>query len=132
MALESDQTGLRLDKWLWAARFYKTRALAQTAIERGHVLVNDERVKPARTLRVGERLRVSIGEIDRIVIVRGLDDTRRSAALAQQLYEETADSIAERARRRERARLAPEPAAQIKGRPTKQDRRALQKVLRDD
>jgi ribosome-associated heat shock protein Hsp15 len=126
-----DSAPVRLDKWLWAARFFKTRSLAQTAIERGHVLIADERVKPARPLRIGERLRINIGEVERIVVVRRLDDTRRAALLAQQLYEETADSIAARARRRERARLAPEPAAQIKGRPTKQDRRALEKIVRD-
>ncbi len=119
---------VRLDKWLWAARFYKTRGLAQVAIEKGQVLVAGERVKVSRMLKAGERLSIVHGETERQVEVAGLSDVRRAAPLAQALYRETPESIA---RRQEQARLRKlyrEPAREIFGRPTKRDRRELQRV----
>ncbi|MFM1989648.1 MAG: Heat shock protein 15 [Pseudomonadota bacterium] len=119
---------MRIDKWLWAARFFKTRGLAQDAIDNGRVLVGDERVKTARTVRVGETVSVRAGDVPRVVVVRGLSETRGPASVAQQLYEETADSVAAREAERERRRLFTEPAQAIDGRPTKRDRRALDRA----
>ena len=123
-----DGAPVRVDKWLWAARFFKTRGLAQEAIDLGRVLVEGERVKTARLLRIGERIALRAGEVERIVIVRGLSDQRGPAPVAQQLYEETAASIAAREAVRERHRLFGEPAHEIEGRPTKRDRRALDRA----
>lgn len=119
---------VRLDKWLWAARFFKTRGLAQTAIEKGHVLVGGERVKAARNLKVGERLTIAIGDLEREVDVAGLSDVRRAALIAQTLYQETPDSIAKREAQAQRRKLYREPAREIIGRPTKRDRRDLSRV----
>jgi ribosome-associated heat shock protein Hsp15 len=119
---------VRVDKWLWAARFFKTRGLAQEAIDLGRVLVEGERVKTARLLRLGERIALRSGEVERLVIVRGLSDQRGPAPVAQLLYEETAESIAAREAARERRRLFDEPAHEIEGRPTKRDRRALDRA----
>ena len=119
---------VRVDKWLWAARFFKTRGLAQEAIDLGRVLVEGERVKTARMLRLGERIELRTGEIERVVIVRGLSDQRGPAPVAQQLYDETAESITAREAARERRRLFGEPAHEIEGRPTKRDRRALDRA----
>ena len=119
---------MRVDKWLWAARFFKTRGLAQEAIDLGRVLVEGERVKTARMLRLGERIELRTGEIERVVIVRGLSDQRGPAPVAQQLYDETAESITAREAARERRRLFGEPAHEIEGRPTKRDRRALDRA----
>lgn len=119
---------MRIDKWLWAARFFKTRGLAQDAIDGARVLVEGERVKTARTLRLGETVTVRIGDVVRVVEVRGLSEQRGPAALAQQLYEETAESLVARAAERERRRLFSEPAHAIEGRPTKRDRRALDRA----
>jgi ribosome-associated heat shock protein Hsp15 len=119
---------MRIDKWLWAARFFRTRGLAQDAIDAGRVRVGDERVKVARTLKVGETVSVRIGEVERVVVVRGLSEERGPAPVAQRLYEETADSVAAREAARERRRLEAEPARGIEGRPTKRDRRALDRL----
>lgn len=116
---------MRIDKWLWAARFFKTRSLAAQAVDSGKVHWNGERCKPAREVRVGDALRVRAGEAEWEVVVRGLSDKRGPASVAQVLYEETAES---RARREEQAamrKLAREPAREIKGRPTKRNRRLL-------
>ncbi len=116
---------MRIDKWLWAARFFKTRTLAAQAVDSGKVHWNGERCKPARDIRVGDSLRVRAGEAEWQLIVRGLSDRRGPASVAQSLYEETAES---RARREEQAalrKLAGEPAREIKGRPTKRNRRLL-------
>lgn len=119
-------TKIRLDKWLWAARFFKTRSLAQAAIDLGRVRVGGERVKVAREARIGDELEVSAGELRRTVVIRALSNQRGPAPVAQQLYEETAASVARREQRALAAR--PDPARQIKGRPTKKDRRALQRL----
>ncbi len=96
---------VRLDKWLWAARFFKTRALAVAAISGGHVHVNGQRVKPSRAVNVGDRLRIVRGHSTFEVVVRGLSERRGPAREAQQLYEETAESRARREREAEQRRL---------------------------
>lgn len=119
--------GQRIDKWLWAARFYKTRALAVQEIERGRVLLGGQPVKPARELRPGDVLRLRQGWDEREVCVLGLSAVRGPAPVAQQLYEETPASIAAREQAAAARRLAPEPARSISdGRPTKRERRALE------
>jgi len=117
---------MRLDKWLWAARFFKTRSLAQQAIAAGRVKLNDERVKPAHVLKVADSLSVRIGELDWQVKVLGLSDKRGPAQQARKLYAETDASRAERERRSDLRRFGAEPAAAMKGRPTKRDRRQLE------
>ena len=122
-------TSVRIDKWLWAARFFKTRSLASQAIELGRVRVAGERVKPAREAHVGEEVDIQIGEQRLRVIVRGLSAHRGPAPTARELYEETAESAARRQRQKEQR--ATEPARTIKGRPTKRDRRELGRIVRD-
>ena len=116
---------MRLDKWLWAARFFKTRSLAQQAIAAGRVKLNDSRVKPAHELKVGDSLFLRKEELQWQVVVRGLSDKRGPAGAARKLYEESAESQAERARRGDLRRWGAEPSATLKGRPTKRDRRRL-------
>jgi len=116
---------MRLDKWLWAARFFKTRSLAQQAIVAGRVKCNEERVKPAHDLKAGDSLFIRIGDYQWSVLVKALSERRGPAVQARQLYDETASSKAERERRMDVRRFSPEPAASIKGRPTKKDRRDL-------
>jgi ribosome-associated heat shock protein Hsp15 len=127
--MSSDAARIRLDKWLWAARFFKTRSLACQAIDLGRIRIDGERVKPAHEAKIGEKLDVQLGE-DRVqVLIRGLSAQRGPASTARQLYEETAESIARRERRKEQ-RVA-EPARSIKGRPTKRDRRDLGRISHD-
>lgn len=119
---------LRIDKWLWAARFFKTRSLATDAINRGHVQIDQHDIKPSREVRLGETLTIVQAKIPRTVVVKGISEQRGPASTAQKLYEETADSVQQRAVTTERNRLSPEPAmAREHGRPTKRDRRELQK-----
>lgn len=121
---------VRLDKWLWAARFFKTRSQATQAVDGGKVEVNGARVKPAKEIRIGDELRIRLGPYEHVVIVRELGDKRGSATIAQTLYEETADSVAARERLRESHRLAPAMFVyEEKGRPTKKDRRELSKLI---
>jgi ribosome-associated heat shock protein Hsp15 len=116
----------RLDKWLWAARFYKTRALAAEDIAKGRLSVNDQVAKAGRELRAGDLIELRQGATTRIVVVRGLSRLRGPAPTAQALYEETAESIARRLARAAERKLTPEPALAIEqGRPTKRDRRKL-------
>lgn len=123
----------RIDKWLWAARFYKTRSLAVQAIERRHVLVAGGAVKPAREIRVGDVVTVHQGWAIREVAVAGLSAKRGPAPVAQALYQETPASAAARERAAAQRRLAPEPAqAILHGRPTKRDRRALDRERHAD
>jgi ribosome-associated heat shock protein Hsp15 len=117
---------LRLDKWLWAARFFKTRSLAQQAIEAGRVTLNDQRIKPAHVLKISDFVSVRVGELAWRIQVKKLSERRGPATEARKLYEETAESRAERERRVELRRWSAEPAAAIKGRPTKRDRRRLE------
>lgn len=117
---------MRLDKWLWAARFFKTRSLAQQAIESGRVGLNRERVKPSHAVKVEDSVSVRVGEFEWQVRVKGLSERRGPAPEARKLYEESAESRAERERRIELRRWSAEPAAAIKGRPTKRDRRRLE------
>ena len=117
---------MRLDKWLWAARFYKTRSLATDEVGKGRVLLNGQAAKPSRELKVGDVLKLRIGTLEREVGVLGLSNVRGPAPQAQALYEETPESTAARMRAAEQRRLAPEPAMSMEqGRPTKQNRRAL-------
>ncbi|MBA5637445.1 RNA-binding S4 domain-containing protein [Duganella sp. LX20W] len=116
---------VRLDKWLWAARFFKTRSLATDAVDSGRVKLGGENIKPARALRVGDKLLIDNGSDRWEVVVQGLSDVRAAAPIARTLYEETAASVAARAETAERRRLFREPGADIKGRPTKRDRRQL-------
>lgn len=124
--------GMRLDKWCWAARFYRTRSAAAEAISAGRVSVNDAVAKPAREVRPGDRVGLRIaGGIVTTVIVRALSGVRGPAPVAQSLYEETSESCAERERAAQARRLAAEPAAAFEqGRPTKRDRRALDQATR--
>ena len=116
----------RIDKWLWAARFYKTRALAVQEIGRGRVQVAGQDVKPAREVKAGDVVTLRQGLVMREVVIRALSAMRGPAPVAQQLYEETPASLAAREQAAAARRLAPEPAHAIaQGRPTKRDRRAL-------
>jgi ribosome-associated heat shock protein Hsp15 len=127
----SELATVRLDKWLWAARFFKTRSLAQTAIENGRVFVNQERVKVAHLLKVGSELHIRHGEVARTVQVLRLSEQRGAAPIAQTLYEESAQSIQHREHQRDLRRFSTEPARSIlDGRPTKRDRRVLDHVVK--
>ena len=120
---------MRLDKWLWCARFYKTRSLATEEIAKGRVTVNGQAAKPARDLRCGDTVALRQGPVARTVLVRDLSGARGPAPVAQLLYEETPESIAARERAAEQRRLAPEPAAALQeGRPTKRDRRNIDRA----
>lgn len=122
---------VRLDKWLWAARFYKTRSLSAEEIDKGRVKVNGAEVKPAREVRIDDRLDLRIGPVVRTVIVRALSGVRGSAPVAALLYEETPESVALRLATAEQRRLAPEPADTIEqGRPSKRNRRELDALRR--
>ena len=117
---------LRIDKWLWAARFYKTRSLAALEIDRGRVRINGQEVKPAREVKPGDSVALRQGTVLRTLVVRGISSQRGAAPVAQQLYEETADSLQAREQAAEQRRFAREPALSIgQGRPTKRERREL-------
>jgi ribosome-associated heat shock protein Hsp15 len=118
---------VRIDKWLWAARFYKTRAQAKTAIDGGKVKVNGQRTKPAKETAVGDQIELKIGFVDRCVIVLALSDVRRGAVDAARLFEETPESIANRETQRLQ-RLALGPTRQT-ARPTKRDRRQIHRLV---
>jgi ribosome-associated heat shock protein Hsp15 len=115
---------VRLDKWLWAARFFKTRSLAQKAVAAGKVKLNEARVKPAHEIRIGDAVVVREWHVH----VRALSDRRGPAEEARKLYEETAEGRAERERLADLKRWGPEPARALKGRPTKRDRRLLESL----
>jgi ribosome-associated heat shock protein Hsp15 len=119
---------IRIDKWLWAARLFRTRSLAAEAVDLGRVRVNGERVKPAREARPGDLVEVAVAESRREVVVVALSAQRGAAAVAQRLYAETEDSRARAQQRRELRRYAAEPAQSIKGRPSKRDGRALRSL----
>jgi ribosome-associated heat shock protein Hsp15 len=123
-----DRDVVRIDKWLWAARLFKSRSLAAEAIDLGRVRVDGERIKPAREARIGDRLEVVNGESRRELVVRALSSQRGPAPVAQQLYVETEASRSRRDERRELLRAGAEPARSIKGRPTKREGRLLRRV----
>ena len=122
----------RLDKWLWAARFFKTRALAADAIESGKIEVNDDRPKRGRAVHVGDRLSIRLGPYQHRLVVRALSGRRGPATAARELYEETAESIAGRERTAERLRSAPPPVFYEGGRPTKKNRRDFERLRGGD
>jgi ribosome-associated heat shock protein Hsp15 len=122
---------LRIDKWLWAARFYKTRSLAADEIGKRRVQINGEIAKASREVKPGDRVSIRVGPFTREVLVRGLSGQRGPASVARQLYEETPESLAAQATAREQRRLGAEPALGIEqGRPTKRDRRDLDQARR--
>lgn len=117
---------VRLDKWLWAARFFKTRTLCADEIEKGRIQVNGAPVKPSKEVRVGDQVEIRQGPVVRTVQVRAISGMRGPATLAAQLYAETPESVERRKAVQERMRLAPEPAHTItQGRPSKRQRRTL-------
>jgi ribosome-associated heat shock protein Hsp15 len=117
----------RLDKWLWAARFFKTRGLATAAVAGGKVKLDGVPVKPAREVKPGDELEIAVGEQRWTVVVRGLNEQRRPAPEARLLYEETAASAARRAEQAELRKLAPAPGAELRGRPTKRAGRMIRR-----
>jgi ribosome-associated heat shock protein Hsp15 len=123
--MDSAPERLRVDRWLWAARFLKSRSLAAEAVKGGRVQVNGERVKPSREIRPGDRLEVTLGQERRTVVVRGIAERRGPATQAALLYEETAESLAAREGQAAAARLARPPGSDLGARPTKRDRRRI-------
>jgi ribosome-associated heat shock protein Hsp15 len=121
---------VRIDRWLWAARFFKTRSAATDAVAGGHVQIGGERVKPAKEVRVGNTLEIRRGEIRWTVVVTGVTDRRGSATVAAALYEETAESLAARERERLERRVARPLGADLGERPTKQARRRIEALRR--
>ena len=119
---------VRIDKWLWAARFFKTRSMAADAVDRGRVRVDGEPVKPARNVKVNDKLVIDNGSDRWEVVVAAISDKRGPAPVARELYFETDESIAKRENDKTARRLFPEPSLEIKGRPTKRDRRAISKA----
>lgn len=122
---EQHDERVRLDKWLWAARFFKHRSLATEAVDGGKIQLNGIRVKPAKDVKSGDRVVIQIADSRYTVIVRGIAEKRGSATIAQGLYEETPESIAAREAGHEERRLAATPGADLHGRPTKRDRRQI-------
>ncbi|MGV3741210.1 MAG: RNA-binding S4 domain-containing protein [Burkholderiaceae bacterium] len=116
---------VRIDKWLWAARFFKTRSLATDAVEGGKVKLNEERTKPSRNVKPGDILEIDNGSTTWQVVVEALAEKRGSASIAQTLYSETEESVRRRQQESEKRKYFHEPSAAIKGRPTKRDRRVL-------
>ncbi len=122
----------RIDKWLWAARFFKTRSLATDAVNRGHVQMHQQDVKPSREVKAGDMLTIWQAKVPHTVVVQGISEHRGPAPIAQQLYTETPESLQRRALTAENRRLSPEPALTIEhGRPTKRDRRDMEKGWND-
>lgn len=123
-------SGVRIDKWLWAARFFKTRGLASEAIKGGKIAINGQRVKPSRDVKLGDELRIRQGYDEKTVIVRGLSERRGPATEAQQLYEETTASQAEREQRKQLHQMAAAQRPRGQGRPTKRERRQINDFTR--
>jgi len=126
--MDKDKENVRLDKWLWAARFFKTRSLAQDAVERGRVRIDGEPVKPARTVKINDKMLIDNGSDRWEIIVAAISGARGGAPVARTLYFETDESIAKRELDKVARRLYPEPSLEIKGRPTKRDRRAMEQA----
>ena len=129
--MNDSDSRLRIDKWLWAARFFKTRSLAAQAVESGKVRLDGDRVKPAKTLRVGDELTIHIGRLEWVVAVRGLSAQRRSAPEAQLLYEEREESRARRADAIAARKAGSGGIRAERGRPTKKDRRMIRRFTSD-
>jgi ribosome-associated heat shock protein Hsp15 len=123
---------LRIDKWLWAARFFKTRSLAADAVEKGRVRIGGAAVKPAKDVRVGDLVEIEIERFVWQVEVLGVCDVRGPASVAQTLYVETEESKAKRRVEQERRKVYHEPAAALHGRPTKRDRRTIDRFSGGD
>jgi ribosome-associated heat shock protein Hsp15 len=123
--MNTDNDQVRLDKWLWAARFFKTRSLATEAINGGKVHVNGERVKPSRKVNLGDEMSIRQGFVEKTVIVTGLSEKRGSAKMAAELYTETEDSIAKREAQAEQRRLLSAATPQHDHRPSKKQRRQI-------
>jgi ribosome-associated heat shock protein Hsp15 len=121
---------VRIDKWLWAARFFKTRSTATEAVAGGRVHVNGARVKPSRDVQIGDTVEIRIGQLEWVVAVRGLSDKRGPATAAAALYEETPESAAAREQRRLELRMSRPVGADLGARPTKQDRRRIEQLRR--
>lgn len=122
-------SSLRIDKWLWAARFYKTRSIAGDEVGKNRVQVNGQDAKPSKEIKPGDTVRLRQGTVERTVVVQGLSAVRGPAPVAQLLYTETPESIEARQKAAEQNRLAREPAHSIEqGRPTKRDRRQIEKT----
>jgi ribosome-associated heat shock protein Hsp15 len=119
---------IRIDKWLWAARFFKTRSLASDALQNGKVRLDDERVKASRNVRIGDVITIDNGATEMVVTVLGLSDVRAAAPVAQALYAETAQSVIKRKIDAEQKKIFREPALELKGRLTKRDRRVWDKL----
>ena len=122
---------MRIDKWLWAARFFKTRTLATEAVAGGKVKLDGQHVKPAKEVKPGDELDITIGDQRWTVILRGLNEQRRPAPEARLLYDETPESLARRLAAQELRRLAPLPASGMKGRPTKRAGRIIRRFIGD-
>ena len=122
---------LRIDKWLWAARFFKTRSLATDAVEKGRVRIGGATVKPAKDVRVGDLVEIEIERIVWQIQVLGVCDVRGPASVAQTLYVETEEGRQKRQQENERRKTYREPAAELHGRPTKRDRRVIDKISRE-
>jgi len=131
MQKDNNEEKFRIDKWLFAARFFKTRSLAAEAIERGRVTINEQRVKPAKLLTEGELLTIRIGNYQYVIEVLGLSNKRGSATMAQKLYRETEESRKQREIVAERLKAQPQPFY-TKGRPTKRDRRDIERFRSKD
>ena len=129
--MSEERPKVRLDKWLWAARFFKTRALAADAIEGGKVEVGDARVKRAKLIQVGDSIRLRLGPYEHVVTVRGLSERRGPAAVAATLFEETPESRKTREELQFRMKVAAPQFAHESGRPTKKQRRDIEKLRRD-
>jgi ribosome-associated heat shock protein Hsp15 len=121
---------VRIDRWLWAARFFKTRSLAADAIQAGHVEINQARAKASKEVGPGDTVQITIGDQRFVVVVRDVEERRGTATRARELYEESKESLARRERQRAERRLAPVPGADLGGRPTKRDRRQIERVRR--
>jgi ribosome-associated heat shock protein Hsp15 len=124
----SDNLRMRIDKWLWVARFFKTRSIAAEAIASHKIRCNGEHVKPARELKIGDELEIAIGQTVFVIMVQGMAAQRRPAPEARLLYQETPESEARRLRELELKKLAPVPGSTLKGRPTKREGRLIRGI----
>ncbi len=130
MNMNTEKDDVRIDQWLWAARFFKTRSLAQQAVRGGKVMINGDRPKPARTVKVTDCLEITKGDWHYVIEVKDLAHKRLSPPLAQALYEETKDSVEQRMARQEEQRLLRLSHAKPQTRPNKQQRRQLRALTR--